>query len=194
MRFKHSGLVGLALVLSSCGGDDAGVMTPGEEAPMTIRLESPAFEAGGTIPRKYTCDGEDLSPPLAWSGVPEAARSLVLICDDPDAPRGTWTHWVLYDLPAEVTGLPEGLPIEGTVPIPAGGAEQVARQGRNDFRKLGYGGPCPPSGSHRYFFRLYALDTTTGPEPGATRQEVLKALAGHVLAQGELMGRYARGG
>jgi Raf kinase inhibitor-like YbhB/YbcL family protein len=109
-------------------------------------------------------------------------------------PRGTWTHWVLFDLPAGVTGLPEGLPPEGTVRVTSGGVEHVARQGRNDFRNLGYGGPCPPSGTHRYFFRLYALDGPLSLEPGATRQQVLRAMEGHVLAQGQLMGRYARGG
>jgi Raf kinase inhibitor-like YbhB/YbcL family protein len=161
---------------------------------MTIQLESPAFEEGGTIPRKYTCDGEDISPPLAWSAVPEAARSLVLICDDPDAPMGTWTHWVVFDLPAEATGLPEGVAPDETIRVASGGAGHVARQGRNDFRKTGYGGPCPPSGTHRYFFRLYALDNTLGLEPGASRKQVLRAMDGHVLAQGQLMGRYARGG
>ena len=141
---------------------------------MSIRLESLAFEEGKSIPRKYTCDGEDISPPLNWSGVPEEARSLVLIADDPDAPRGIWTHWVLFDLPVEVSELPKGLPAEKTVLVASGEARHTARQGRNDFRKLGYGGPCPPSGTHRYSFRLYALDDSLGLEPGATRQQVLR--------------------
>jgi Raf kinase inhibitor-like YbhB/YbcL family protein len=193
MRTTHLGLIGIALALSSCGdGGDAGVSTPGEEAPMTIQLTSPAFEEGADIPRNYTCDGEDISPPLSWSGVPDQARSLVLICDDPDAPRGTWTHWVLYDLPPGATGLPEGLPTDQTIRVGSGGGEHEARQGKNDFRKPGYGGPCPPSGTHRYFFRLFALDSTTGLEPGAIRQQVERAMEGHALAQGQLMGRYAR--
>lgn len=159
---------------------------------MTIQMQSHAFEDGGDIPRKYTCDGEDISPPLEWSGVPDQARSLVLICDDPDAPRGTWTHWVLYDLPSEAAGLPEGLPTDQTIRVGSSGGEHEARQGKNDFRKTGYGGPCPPSGTHRYFFRLFALDATTGLEPGATRQQLERAMRGHVLVQGQLMGRYSR--
>ena len=161
---------------------------------MTIPLTSPAFEEGADIPRNYSCDGDDISPPLEWSGVPDQARSLVLICDDPDAPRGTWTHWVLYDLPSEATGLPEGLPTDETIRVESGGTGHEVRQGKNDFHRPGYGGPCPPSGTHRYFFRLYALDSTTGLEPGATRQQVERAMEGHVLAQGQLMGRYTRGG
>lgn len=163
---------------------------------MSIRLESPAFPEGGTIPRKYTCDGEDISPPLSWSSVPEGARSFVLIADDPDAPRGTWTHWVLHDLPGGVRGLPEGVPPKPTVTFAFAfdGTEYTAKQGRNDFKKPGYGGPCPPSGAHRYFFRLYALDTVPALEPEATRQEVLRAIEGHILAEGRLMGRYSRGG
>lgn len=182
------GLLGLALSPIACGGGGS-VEAPIEEGPMTIRLESTAFEEGGAIPRQHTCDGENASPPLSWSGVPEGARALVLIVADPDAPRGTFTHWVLYDLPAGVTSLPAGLPAEGTVRV----GSDDARQGKNDFRNLGYGGPCPPSGTHRYFFRLYALDAATGLEPGASRQEVEGAMTGHVLARGELMGRYSRG-
>lgn len=192
MRILDRGLVALALVLSSCGSRDGSEVSPVEERIRTIRLESTAFPEGGMIPRKYTCDGEDVSPPLAWSNVPEAARSLVLICDDPDAPAGTWTHWVLFNLPAEVTALSERLPPEGDVQVASGGAEHAARQGRNDFGKLGYGGPCPPSGTHRYYFRLCALDTTLSLKPGASRKQVLGAMEGHVLAQGQVMGRYAR--
>ncbi|QDV35613.1 YbhB/YbcL family Raf kinase inhibitor-like protein [Tautonia plasticadhaerens] len=190
----HLGLIGITLALPSCGGrDEAEVAPPMEGTPMTIRLESSAFEEGADIPRRYTCDGEDISPPLSWSGVPDSARSLVLICDDPDAPRGTWTHWVLYDLPPGASGLPEGLPADEAVRFASGGSDHDARQGKNDFRKAGYGGPCPPSGTHRYFFRLYALDTTTGLGPGASRRPVEQAMQGHVLAQGQLMGRYTRG-
>ncbi len=151
-----------------------------------MQITSSAFQEGSAIPEKYTCDGADHSPPLAWSGAPAAAKSLVLISDDPDAPVGTWVHWVLYDLPATVTELPENQPKTDT--IPAGGS-----QGLNDFRRLGYGGPCPPPGKpHRYFFRLYALDTRLGLKPGATRKEVDKAMEHHILAQGHLMGTYKR--
>jgi len=150
-----------------------------------MQLTSSAFADGGTIPRRHTCDGDDVSPPLAWSGVPDDAISLALIADDPDAPRGTWVHWVLYNLPAAVTSLPEALPADERLP-------NGALQGRNDFRRTGYGGPCPPSGTHRYFFKLYALDTMLDLAPGATKQELLQAMDGHVLAEAQLMGRYAR--
>jgi Raf kinase inhibitor-like YbhB/YbcL family protein len=153
----------------------------------TIRLESSAFKEGETIPKVYTCDGTDTSPPLEWSGVPEAARSLSLIVEDPDAPVGTFTHWVLFNLPSDLKGLSEGIPPEGEVKLTPGGA--TARQGKNDFGKFGYGGPCPPSGTHRYLFLLYALDTRPDLKPGATRQQLLHDLKGHILAEGRLRGR-----
>lgn len=153
---------------------------------MSIILTSTAFTEGGAIPRKYTCDSEDVSPPLAWSGIPEDARSLTLIVDDPDAPVGTWVHWVLYDIPPGLSGLPEAVVKNPTVP-------EIGTQGTNDFRKIGYGGPCPPKGKpHRYFFRLYALDTTLSLKPGATRREVEDAIQGHILAQGQIHGTYGR--
>ena len=158
--------------------------TKGEEK-MTLKLTSTAFDEGGMIPAKYTCDGENVSPPLAWSGVPEAAKSLALVADDPDAPGGTWTHWVIYQIPATEKGLPENVPARDTL-------DDGARQGKNDFKKTGYGGPCPPSGTHRYFFKLYALDTDPNLPPGATKDQLLKATEGHVVAQGQLMGRYKR--
>ena len=149
-------------------------------------LTSSAFAAGGTIPRLHTCDGDDVSPPLAWSGAPAGTKSLALLCDDPDAPRGTWVHWVLFDLDPGLTELPAALPRTAAV---AGGAVQ----GKNDFGKLGYGGPCPPRGpAHRYFFRLLALDRQLGLPAGATMREVLTAAEGHILARTELMGRYGR--
>ena len=150
-----------------------------------MKITSAAFQDGGQIPSKYTCDGADVSQPLEWSGVPNGAKSLALICDDPDAPAKTWVHWVVYDLPATTTNLPEGLPL--TERLATGG-----KQGKNDFGKIGYGGPCPPSGTHRYFFKLYAIDGETSLEPGATKEQVLKAIQGHILAQGELIGRYKR--
>jgi len=154
-------------------------------------LDSSAFAPGADIPRRYTCEGEDQSPPLAWSGLPAAARSLALIVDDPDAPdpaapRMTWVHWVLYNLPPETTHLdawiaPSALP-SGTL------------QGRNDWKRTGYGGPCPPIGRHRYFHRLYALDVTLPDLKQPTKDQLLKAMQGHVLAQAELVGTYQKEG
>jgi hypothetical protein len=148
-------------------------------------VTSTAFRDGGPIPRNHTCDGEDVSPPLAWSGVPAGAKSLALICDDPDAPMGTWVHWVLYDLPPDCTSLPEGVPRKEKL-------KNGARQGRNDFRKIGYNGPCPPGGTHRYFFKICALDAVLNLVPGLTKAELLKAMEGHLLAEGRLMGTYKR--
>ena len=153
--------------------------------PKPIRIESSAFREGQPIPAAYTADGRDVSPPLAWSGVPADAASLALVCEDPDAPRGTWIHWVFYDLSPALTGLPEGVP---PVEKPAPGGVH----GTNDFGRLGYGGPAPPSGTHRYFFRLYALDSRLGLAPGATRKQLSRAMEGHVRAEGELMGTYSR--
>ncbi len=150
-----------------------------------MELTSPAFTPGGAIPSKYTCEGEDISVPLEWTGVPENAQSLALVSDDPDAPGHGWVHWVLYDLPADIQGLPEG--IAKTADGPEG-----SQQGMTDFGRVGYGGPCPPSGTHRYFFRLYALDRPTGLGPGANKEQLLGAIQGHVLAQAELMGMYKK--
>jgi hypothetical protein len=153
---------------------------------MSLKLTSTAFQPGGTIPKKFTCDGPDVSPALAWSDAPAGTMSFALIMDDPDAPVGTWVHWVLYDLPAGTHELAEGVAKQEELP-------DGARQGRNDFRRIGYGGPCPPPGpAHRYFFKLYALDQKLGLKAGATKADVEKAMKGHVLAQGELMGRYGR--
>ncbi len=152
---------------------------------MEIKVKSEAFEEGGMIPKKYTCDGEDASPPLSWTGVPEGTEALALICDDPDAPVGTWVHWVIFNIPPDTTGLSENIPPERVL-------ESGARQGRNDFGNIGYGGPCPPRGTHRYYFKLYALDKKVDLEPGATKDELLKAMEGHILAEGRLMGRYKR--
>jgi hypothetical protein len=152
----------------------------------SVTLTSPAFAAGDTIPGVHTCDGRDVSPPLRWTAGPEATASWALICDDPDAPGKTWVHWVLYDLPAEIRTLPESVSPQDTL-------ENGARQGKNDFGRIGYGGPCPPRGKpHRYYFRLYALDTLLGLPPRATKADVEKAMKGHVLAQGELVGTYGR--
>jgi Raf kinase inhibitor-like YbhB/YbcL family protein len=193
MRRTASGLsMIILLLLPACGRDPSSESLPVGKDPalMTIHIESSAFAGGGTIPRLYTCDGKEVSPPLAWSGVPETARSLALICDDPDAPRGTWTHWVIFDIPATVRSFGEGVPAHERVELGAGG--ETALQGKNDFGKTGYGGPCPPSGTHRYFFRIYALDTVLNLGTGTTRQDLLRSIKGHVLAEGELIGRYSR--
>lgn len=151
-----------------------------------MQLTSTAFNEGAPIPAKYTCDDKNVSPPLKWSGVPANAKTLVLIADDPDAPVGTWVHWVLYELPAGVSELRED--VTRSQFIPAGG-----RQGINDFKHLGYGGPCPPPGKpHRYFFKLYALDVALDLKPGATKKEVEGAMDKHVVAQAQLMGTYQR--
>ncbi len=149
-------------------------------------LSSTAFEQGKPIPGRFTCDGLDISPPLEWSGAPEGTKAFALICDDPDAPVGTWDHWLIYDLPPTLAGLPEGA--GKSSPVPAGVAE-----GKNSWGKPGYGGPCPPSGKpHRYFFRLYALKSPLGLKAGATKAELLAAMQGHVLASAELVGTYGR--
>ena len=151
---------------------------------MAFSLSSNAFQNGGDIPNKYTCDGADVSPELSWNNVPNATQSLALIAEDPDAPAGTWTHWVLYDLPPDTPGLEENVPKVDQLP-------NGARQGRNDFKRIGYGGPCPPPGKpHRYFFRLYALDRKLGLKPGATKDEVQAATKGHILGEAELKGKF----
>jgi Raf kinase inhibitor-like YbhB/YbcL family protein len=146
-----------------------------------MRLASPAFDEGAAIPQKFTGDGMDVSPPLKWTDAPRETRSFALICDDPDAPRGTWVHWVLFNIPADAAGLEEG------------GRTDGARHGKNDFGKLGYGGPAPPRGKpHRYQFKLYALDTTLDLPEGSTKQQVEGAIKGHVVANAPLMGTYGR--
>lgn len=153
---------------------------------MSLQISSPAFPPGGSIPKKFTCDGPDLSPQLTWNDPPAKTQSFALIMDDPDAPAGTWVHWVLFNLPAEAREVPEGTAKQ----------EQLtngARQGRNDFRKIGYGGPCPPPGvPHHYFFKLYALDTKLQLMGGTTKAELERAMKGHFLAQAELIGKYGR--
>ncbi|MBI4757914.1 MAG: YbhB/YbcL family Raf kinase inhibitor-like protein [Chloroflexi bacterium] len=152
---------------------------------MPFELASTAFAPGKPIPRKYTCDGENISPPLQWGDPPQPTRSFALIADDPDAPAGTWVHWVLYNLPAGARALPEAVRSDATLP-------DGSRHGQNSWRRLGYGGPCPPSGTHRYFFKLYALDTVLDLAAGASKEQLLQAMKGHILAQTEVMGLYAR--
>jgi Raf kinase inhibitor-like YbhB/YbcL family protein len=167
-----------------------GLARAAEETPATrqeIKLKSSAFNEGRAIPSKYTCDGKDVSPRLSWTGTPPGTKSLALIAEDPDAPMGTWVHWVLYNVPPTTRQLREELPAEerlrdGTI------------QGRNDFDRTGYGGPCPPSGIHRYFFQLFALDTALALKPGATAKQVKTAMQGHILAEAQLMGTYRKKG
>jgi Raf kinase inhibitor-like YbhB/YbcL family protein len=150
-----------------------------------MNIMSDAFVNGDPIPKKYSCDGRDTSPPLAWSGVPNGTRSLALIMEDPDAPRGLWTHWVLFNMPPDLTGLPEGTTAQD---LPAGTVEGI-----NSWKRAGYGGPCPPDREHRYYFRLFALDKTFDDlGTGTTREELLLAMQGHILQGAELMGRYER--
>ena len=156
------------------------------KAEAAMQVKSISISAGGEIPKRETCQGADLSPQLAWSGAPANPQSFALILDDPDAPGGTFTHWLVWNIPAAAQELPENLPKIAQLP---GGASQ----GRNDFGNIGYGGPCPPPGkAHRYYFRLFALDTALNLKPGAGRRELERAMEGHILARGELMGRFAR--
>ncbi len=153
-----------------------------------FEMKSDAFKPGGEIPEQYTCDGKDLSPPLHWKNPPPAAKSFALVVDDPDAPMGGWIHWVVYGIPATVTQLEEGLSQSETLP-------DGSKQGITDFRKPGYRGPCPPSGaSHRYYFKLYALNTLLDLPPSQTRAKLLESMAGHILAEARVMGHYQRKG
>ena len=160
-------------------------MQPGE-SPVSIELTSSAFQKETTIPKRYTGDGADQSPMLRWSEPPSGTKSIALICDDPDAPRGTWVHWVLFNVPPQARELEEGVPTTETLP-------SGAKQGKNDFGNIGYGGPAPPKGKpHRYFFKLYALDVALDLSAGATKAQLEKAMQGHILAEGQLMGNYQR--
>ena len=152
---------------------------------MALQITSTAFSDGEMIPKRYTCDGPDISPDLSWTDVPGDTKSLALICDDPDAPVGTWVHWVLFNIPTGEKGLPAEIAPETALP-------NGAIHGINDFRKPGYGGPCPPGGTHRYFFKLYALDTVLSLGSGATKAQVVEAMQGHILAEAQLMGKYKR--
>ncbi len=150
-----------------------------------MELSSPAFNDGDMIPEKHTCDGEDISPPLVWELMPQNTKSIALICDDPDAPVGTWVHWVYYDIPSNTKGLPENI-------TPQENTDNGGKQGTNDFRKIGYGGPCPPGGTHRYYFKIYALDAILNLPAGIDKKQLLKAMEGHIVGQAQLMGKYKR--
>ncbi len=184
-------IVVLALALGACGGGGDDTRDKGDEAAedAEFTVTSTSFAEGGSIPSTYTCEGDDLSPPLTWSGVPEDAYSLVLIVDDPDAPdpdapKTTWVHWVLYNISADTTGLPEAVEPQE---LPSGTVE-----GLNDWQRTGYGGPCPPKGRHRYLFKLYALDTVLTGLDEPTKAEVEAAMEGHVVGQAELVGTYEK--
>ena len=152
-----------------------------------MNITSSAFAEGSIIPSKYTCDGQDISPPLEWKDAPEGTKSFALISDDPDAPMGTWVHWVAFNIPAGVAKLEENIKRDKEF-------KNGMKQGNNDWPRIGYGGPCPPSGTHRYYFKLYALDTMLDIKAGATKEQLLKAMKGHVLAEARMMGKYKRPG
>ncbi|MGA2668614.1 MAG: YbhB/YbcL family Raf kinase inhibitor-like protein [Ignavibacteria bacterium] len=184
------------LVFLSCGTKEQNVSTKTnpekkvvsgtkEKKDMSINITSVTFDEGGLIPSKYTCDDQNMSPPLSLSSVPDTAKSLALICDDPDAPSGTWVHWVMYNIPPQTKELPEGIPAKKELP-------DGTKQGLNDFHDIGYGGPCPPGGTHRYFFKIYALDTELKAGSDITKQDLLDMMKDHILAQGQLMGKYSR--
>lgn len=186
-HFCSLGLI-LSVICSGCGGEEP--PPPAEPTQSAIILTSPAFADGQMIPKEFTCEGADRSPPLAWSGVPSAARSLVLVCDDPNGIMRIWSHWVIFNLPPQTKSLEEGIPRTETFKVDAG----EGHQGINDFHKIGYGGPCPPSGTHSYSFRLYALDIELNLTAKATRSDVLVWTKGHTLGEGRLTGKYQRGG
>jgi len=159
---------------------------PLKEGEMALTVSSSAFKEGDRIPAKYTCQGQDVSPPLAWGEPPAGTQSVALIVDDPDAPGGVFTHWVLFNIPPDSRELPEAVPIQAEL-------ARGALQGKTDFGRIGYGGPCPPPGRpHRYQFTLYALDQPLGLEGGASKKQLLSAMEGHILAQGQLTGTYQR--
>ena len=150
-----------------------------------MKVISPAFNEGGMIPKQYTCDGINISPPIKWNDAPKGTKTFALICDDPDAPVGTWVHWIVYNIPSEIHELSEKLPTSEVLP-------NGIHQGINDFRKIGYGGPCPPGGTHRYFFKVYALSKKLNFKAGMTKSELLKEMDGSILSEGTLIGKYKR--
>jgi Raf kinase inhibitor-like YbhB/YbcL family protein len=192
------GLAGLAIAGSGWLGcsqstatsqPSAGANEPTGDSSMKLAVNSTAFQAGKRIPKQYTGEGADLSPPLAWSGAPAGTAEFALIMDDPDAPRQTWVHWVLYKIPGATTGLREGIPTTETLSDPAG-----ALQGKNSSNAIGYHGPMPPPGhgTHHYHFKVYALDEALSLPAGATKQQLLDAMRGHILVEGDLVGTYSR--
>ncbi len=188
-------LIGIMLVIilfvSSCQGrsfekKNTNKVLKGEKKMIDLHLRSPAFENKGRIPKKYTADGEDISPPLEWDKPPSNTKSLVIICDDPDAPVGVWDHWILFNIPPTTTSLPEGIPQKAEL-------DKGMKHGRNSWGRSAYGGPSPPPGKpHRYFFKIYALDVKLNLPHGTPKKKILQSMEGHILATGELMGTYGR--
>ncbi len=172
----------MPVMLLSCSSTP---LAASKEAPMSLSITSTAFAAGQPIPPLYSCRGKNISPPLAWSGAPATTKSFGLILDDPDAPSGTYVHWVIYNIPAASKGLPESVP--GSVKLGDG-----SLQGTNSSGGTGYTGPCPPSGTHHYHFKVYALDAVLSLSSGATKEQLLAAMQGHILAQGELVGTFSK--
>jgi Raf kinase inhibitor-like YbhB/YbcL family protein len=190
MRRSLIPLLAVCLLVTACQSNDTAetetANTAAQETPApAMMLMSTAFEPEGMIPMVYTCDSLDISPPLTWSNVPEETQSLALIADDPDAPGQIWVHWVVYNIPPETQGFEEAVAAEDTL-------VSMAVQGMTDFGRIGYGGPCPPSGVHRYFFKLYALDTTLTLEGEVNKHRLIEAMEGHVIAETQLMGKYSR--
>jgi len=190
IRFQVLTFLMIAPLVAGCSGGSR-PLTPQSPANTSqsskpeIKLTSTTFKEGEAIPSAYTCDGVNISPSLEWSGAPKTAKTIAIVADDTDAPGGTWVHWVLYNLPVDNIGLVENLPL--TENLKAGGF-----QGANDFQKIGYGGPCPPSGTHHYYFRIYAIDSELPLKARATKAELLKAMEGHIVLQGQLIGTYRR--
>ena len=180
-----AGVISLASTLS-CGSMGVTFVAAAKGDSMPLTLSSPSFSSGGDIPKKFTCDGADVSPQLSWTESPAGTKSFALLVDDPDAPVGNWNHWTLWNLPATTRSLFEGVSKDASLP-------DGTQQGKNDFRKTGYNGPCPPPGKpHRYYFKLFALDIELKLRPGAGKHELETAMKGHILAQAEWMGRYGR--
>ena len=177
----------LSCYIITCKRAETQKQTPEKGASaMTFTIETSAFKDGATIPKKFTCDGEDISPPLSWNGAPEGTQSFALICDDPDAPMGTWVHWVLWGLPPDTMGLLEDVPTDSAL---AGGS----KQGLNSWPHVGYGGPCPPPGKpHRYYFKLYALDAMLALPLETNKAQLMEAMKDHILAEAQVMGTYGR--
>lgn len=175
----------LPLLLNSCKAEKQSEFTEEGGGKMAITVTSPAFEEAGMIPARYTSDGQDVSPPLKWEGLPEGTKSTALISDDPDAPMKTWVHWVMWNIPADIAELPENVPPDAELP-------DGSKQGITDFRRHGYGGPSPPSGTHRYYFKVYALDSKLDLPSTSQKKDLLKAMEGHILAEGQLMSKYKR--
>ena len=185
MRKNITVLLLLLAVFCNCKGKGENNFQTEGGRKMEIKVSSSAFEESGMIPAKYTCDGVNVSPPLMWESVPQETRSIALISDDPDAPVGTWVHWVMFNLPGDTKELQENIPPTETL-------TNGAVQGTTDFGRVGYGGPCPPSGTHRYYFKIYALDTKLELTSSATKADLVSTMEGHILADGQLMGKYKR--